>query len=87
MVMIATGSIVSGIRNFLRRLSTTIGIGAGGGCDGQVLVIHDMLGINKGFSPRFLRRYADLHELMTGAVQQYIKDVKECDFPSEKEQY
>ena len=65
----------------------TIGIGAGAGCDGQVLVIHDMLGINKGFSPRFLRRYADLHELMTGAVQQYIKDVKECDFPSEKEQY
>ena len=65
----------------------TIGIGAGNGCDGQVLVIHDMLGINKGFSPRFLRRYADLHELMTGAVQQYIKDVKECDFPSEKEQY
>ena len=64
-----------------------IGIGAGGACDGQVLVIHDMLGINKGFSPRFLRRYADLHELMTGAVQQYIKDVKECDFPSEKEQY
>ena len=60
---------------------------AGGACDGQVLVIHDMLGINKGFSPRFLRRYADLHELMTGAVQQYIKDVKECDFPSEKEQY
>ena len=60
----------------------TIGIGAGAGCDGQVLV-----GINKGFSPRFLRRYADLHELMTGAVQQYIKDVKECDFPSEKEQY
>ena len=65
----------------------TIGIGAGGACNGQVLVIHDMLGINKGFSPRFLRRYADLHELMTGAVQQYIKDVKECDFPSEKEQY
>ena len=65
----------------------TIGIGAGAGCDGQVLVIHDMLGINKGFSPRFLRRYADLHELMTGAVQQYIKDVKECDFPNEKEQY
>ena len=62
-------------------------IGIGGACDGQVLVIHDMLGINKGFSPRFLRRYADLHELMTGAVQQYIKDVKECDFPSEKEQY
>lgn len=65
----------------------TIGIGAGNGCDGQVLVIHDMLGINKGFSPRFLRRYADLHEVMTGAVTQYIKDVKECDFPNEKEQY
>lgn len=65
----------------------TIGIGAGNGCDGQVLVIHDMLGINKGFSPRFLRRYADLHEVMTGAVTQYINDVKECDFPNEKEQY
>ena len=65
----------------------TIGIGAGNGCDGQVLVIHDMLGINKGFSPRFLRRYADLHEVMTGAVTQYIKDVKDCDFPNEKEQY
>ena len=65
----------------------TIGIGAGGGCDGQVLVIHDMLGINKGFSPRFLRRYADLHAVMTGAVEQYVKDVKECDFPNEKEQY
>ena len=65
----------------------TIGIGAGNGCDGQVLVIHDMLGINKGFSPRFLRRYADLHEVMMGAVMQYIKDVKDCDFPNEKEQY
>lgn len=65
----------------------TIGIGAGGGCDGQVLVIHDMLGINKGFSPRFLRRYADLHSVMTGAVERYIKDVKDCDFPNEKEQY
>lgn len=65
----------------------TIGIGAGGACDGQVLVIHDMLGINKGFSPRFLRRYADLHAVMTDAVGQYIKDVKECDFPNEKEQY
>ena len=61
----------------------TIGIG----CDGQVLVIHDMLGINKGFSPRFLRRYADLHTVMTGAVEQYVRDVKECDFPNEKEQY
>lgn len=71
-----------------REISTpTIGIGAGGGCDGQVLVIHDMLGINKGFSPRFLRRYADLHAVMTGAVEQYVKDVKDCDFPNEKEQY
>lgn len=65
----------------------TIGIGAGAGCDGQVLVIHDMLGINKGFSPRFLRRYADLHTIMTDAVSRYIADVKECDFPNEKEQY
>ena len=65
----------------------TIGIGAGGACDGQVLVIHDMLGINKDFSPRFLRRYADLHTVMTDAVVQYISDVKSCDFPNEKEQY
>lgn len=65
----------------------TIGIGAGGGCDGQVLVIHDMLGLNKGFNPRFLRRYADLHSNMTDAVQQYIADVKSQDFPSEDEQY
>ncbi len=65
----------------------TIGIGAGVDCDGQVLVIHDMLGMNKGFSPRFLRRYADLHEVMTGAVQDYIKDIKEKDFPNKEEQY
>ncbi|MEG0807945.1 MAG: 3-methyl-2-oxobutanoate hydroxymethyltransferase [Alistipes sp.] len=65
----------------------TIGIGAGGGCDGQVLVIHDMLGINKGFSPRFLRRYADLHTIMTDAVTQYVQDVKDNDFPNEQEQY
>lgn len=65
----------------------TIGIGAGGACDGQVLVIHDMLGINKGFSPRFLRRYADLHTVMTDAVSQYIGDVKSGDFPNDKEQY
>lgn len=64
-----------------------IGIGAGGGVDGQVLVMHDMLGINKGFSPRFLRRYADLSSVMTEAVEHYIKDVKSGDFPSEKEQY
>lgn len=65
----------------------TIGIGAGAGCDGQVLVIHDMLGLNKDFNPRFLRRYADFHSEMTGAVQQYIKDVKSQDFPNENEQY
>ena len=64
-----------------------IGIGAGGGVDGQVLVIHDMLGINKGFSPRFLRRYADLHTVMTDAIGSYVADVKELDFPNEKEQY
>ena len=62
-------------------------IEAGGGVDGQVLVIHDMLGINKGFSPRFLRRYADLHEVMTGAVTSYVEDVKSGDFPNESEQY
>lgn len=65
----------------------TIGIGAGVGTDGQVLVIHDMLGINKGFSPRFLRRYADLHEVMSDAVSRYIEDVKSGDFPNDKEQY
>lgn len=65
----------------------TIGIGAGGGTDGQVLVIHDMVGLNKGFSPRFLRRYADLHGVMTDAVTRYIADVKSGDFPNEKEQY
>ena len=65
----------------------TIGIGAGGGTDGQVLVIHDMLGINKGFSPRFLRRYADLHTVMTDAVGRYVADVKSQDFPNEQEQY
>ena len=64
-----------------------IGIGAGGGVDGQVLVMHDMLGINQGFSPRFLRRYANLAEEITRAVQAYIEDVKTQDFPNEKEQY
>jgi 3-methyl-2-oxobutanoate hydroxymethyltransferase len=64
-----------------------IGIGAGNGVDGQVLVIHDMLGMTNGFSPRFLRRYADLHSIMNGAVQQYVEDVKSGDFPNEKEQY
>ena len=65
----------------------TIGIGAGPGCDGQVLVIHDMLGINKDFSPRFLRRYANLYEVIKEAVGQYIADVKSQDFPNEKEAY
>jgi 3-methyl-2-oxobutanoate hydroxymethyltransferase len=64
-----------------------IGIGAGREVDGQVLVLHDMLGINKEFSPRFLRRYLNLFDLISNAVQQYSKDVKSRDFPSEKEQY
>lgn len=65
----------------------TIGIGAGNGCDGQVLVMHDMLGINTEFKPRFLRQYLNLQEQVTGAVQQYIADVKRGDFPNDKEQY
>ena len=65
----------------------TIGIGAGPHVDGQVLVIHDMLGLNKGFSPRFLRRYANLFNEITTAVQQYINDVKSSDFPSAEESY
>ncbi|MFZ1527709.1 MAG: 3-methyl-2-oxobutanoate hydroxymethyltransferase [Ferruginibacter sp.] len=65
----------------------TIGIGAGAACDGQVLVMHDMLGINTEFKPRFLRQYLNMHEQVTGAVQQYIKDVKSSDFPNEHEQY
>jgi 3-methyl-2-oxobutanoate hydroxymethyltransferase len=64
-----------------------IGIGAGNGVDGQVLVVHDMLGINNEFSPRFLRKYADLHEQMTSAFQSYISDVKSGSFPNESEQY
>ncbi len=65
----------------------TIGIGAGGGVDGQVLVIHDMLGINNDFSPRFLRKYNNLHDQMINSFQDYIKDVKSGDFPNDKEQY
>ncbi|MDR2472024.1 MAG: 3-methyl-2-oxobutanoate hydroxymethyltransferase [Tannerella sp.] len=65
----------------------TISIGAGKYADGQVLVMHDMLGINKEFSPRFLRRYAALYETITDAVQSYIKDVKSGEFPNETEQY
>ncbi len=64
-----------------------IGIGAGAGVDGQVLVTHDMLGMTHEFNPRFLRRYLDLHTEMTGAFENYIKDVKSQDFPSNKEQY
>ncbi len=65
----------------------TIGIGAGQDADGQILVIHDMLGINKEFKPRFLRRYADLDSIMTTAVENYIKDVKNKDFPNLSESY
>jgi 3-methyl-2-oxobutanoate hydroxymethyltransferase len=65
----------------------TIGIGAGMHCDGQVLVVHDMLGLNKGFRPRFLRQYANLFDVMNDAIGNYVKDVKASDFPSDKEQY
>jgi 3-methyl-2-oxobutanoate hydroxymethyltransferase len=64
-----------------------IGIGAGGGVDGQVLVIHDMLGMNNEFSPRFLRRYLNLYEQMTSALSNYVADVKSQDFPNANEQY
>ena len=65
----------------------TIGIGAGPDVDGQVLVMQDMFGISKEFKPRFLRRYADLHTIMTNAVIKYIADVKSNDFPNESEKY
>lgn len=64
-----------------------IGIGAGNGCDGQVLVLHDMLGLNEGFKPKFLRHFAHLAEEVKGAVGEYIKDVKDGSFPSEEESY
>jgi 3-methyl-2-oxobutanoate hydroxymethyltransferase len=64
-----------------------IGIGAGSGCDGQVLVMHDLLGINNQFNPRFLRKYLNLYDDIKGAVESYIKDVKNVDFPNENEQY
>lgn len=65
----------------------TIGIGAGGSTSGQVLVFHDMMGITQQFSPRFLRRYLNLSEEIVGAIEHYIDDVKNCDFPNESEQY
>jgi 3-methyl-2-oxobutanoate hydroxymethyltransferase len=65
----------------------TIGIGAGGSCDGQVLVVHDMLGLTKDFKPRFIRRYLNLFEEMSEAVTNYVNDVKSGDFPSKEEQY
>jgi 3-methyl-2-oxobutanoate hydroxymethyltransferase len=65
----------------------TIGIGAGSHCDGQVLVMHDMLGINTEFKPRFLRQYLNLHEQITKAIQQYVRDVRSNDFPNESESY
>jgi 3-methyl-2-oxobutanoate hydroxymethyltransferase len=65
----------------------TIGIGAGNACDGQVLVMHDMLGINNTFKPRFLRTYLNLNEQISGAVKKYIGDIKTGDFPNENEQY
>ena len=65
----------------------TIGIGAGGNTDGQILVVTDMLGMTKGFSPRFLRRYADLNSVINNAIGQYVADVKACDFPNEQESY
>ena len=67
--------------------SPTIGIGAGRDCDGQVLVMHDLLGINHQFKPRFLRQYLNLYKDVTDAVQHYVNDVKSRSFPSESEQY
>jgi 3-methyl-2-oxobutanoate hydroxymethyltransferase len=64
-----------------------IGIGAGADVDGQVLVVNDLLGLTKGFKPRFLRQYLNLYEEINGAVKAYIGDVKKKDFPNEKEQY
>ncbi len=64
-----------------------VGIGAGGAVDGQVLVAQDMLGMNQGFKPKFLRQYANLADVITSAIQNYVQDVKDGDFPNEKEQY
>lgn len=65
----------------------TIGIGAGNQCDGQVLVVNDMLGLTDGFKPKFLRQYAQLYQEITGAVGQYVADVKSVDYPNQNEQY
>ena len=65
----------------------TVGIGAGNGCDGQVLVYQDFVGMNEDFKPKFLRKYLNLYEEITSAVQQYIKDVKNSSFPNENESY
>lgn len=65
----------------------TVGIGAGQYCSGQVLVIHDMLGLNKGFKPRFLRQYANLYDVMDGAIKNYVSDVRASNFPNETEEY
>ena len=67
--------------------SPVIGIGAGSDVDGQVLVTHDLVGLTTEFNPRFLRRYVDLNEIMTKAIKNYIKDVKNIDFPNQDEQY
>jgi len=64
-----------------------IGIGAGNGCDGQVLVINDLLGMNPSFKPKFVRKYANLHEVISEAVSTYIKDVSSRDFPNDQESY
>ena len=78
--------------NLAKEVSTalhipTIGIGAGKYCDGQVLVMHDMLGINTEFKPRFLRQYLNIHDQATKAVQKYIEDVRSNNFPSDTESY
>lgn len=65
----------------------TIGIGAGNGCDGQVLVVHDMLGLNNEFKPKFVRKYLNLEDQIVGAIGQYVADVKSTDFPNSNEQY
>lgn len=65
----------------------TIGIGAGNGCDGQVLVVHDMLGLNNEFKPKFVRKYLNLEDQVVGAIEQYVADVKSTDFPNANEQY